>query len=257
MHLVTNVTTKGDSPALLRHWLDYYRRAGVETFHVFFNHYEDEGAILPVFEQLFASADIHVVMTYLGVEDMQLRVDRISDFRRDELGHHAYVLNADSDEFIARPRRVLELLDKGGYDYVVGRLVDRLALDGKTPEIRDDTDVFADFPLCSYFSYEAMGATITKVPISRPGIRHRVGLHRIESPELYRQPGWEIPVHHLKWQGSVIPRIRERVARGYGGDKYLQECRFLLENYVLDDQTLDLREIECWFDDRSPDLPAA
>jgi len=251
VHLVTNITTKGDSLNLIRQWLAYYREAGVETFHVFFNHYEDEAARLPAFEELFAAPDIHVVMTYLGVEDMQLRVDRISDFRRDELGDQAYVVNADCDEFIARPRRVVELLTAGGHDYVVGRLVDRFALAGRTPAV-DDEPVFQRYPLCSYFSYEAMGATITKVPISRPGIRHRVGLHKIEQPQRYARPRWEVPVHHLKWHGQIIPRIRARLERGYGGNKYLEECRWFLANHVVDDETIDLSEVDCWFDDRAP-----
>jgi len=252
MHLVTNITTKGDSLALIRQWLAYYREAGVETFHVFFNHYEDEAERLPDFEALLAAPDIHVVMTYLGVEDMQLRVDRISDFRRDELGDQDYVLNADCDEFIARPRRMLELLREGDYDYLVGRLVDRFALGGKTPPVTAEAAVFTRYPLCSYFSYEAMGALITKVPISRPGLRHRIGLHRIEEAERYRRPAWEVPVHHLKWHGRIIPRIRERLARGYGGDKYLEECRWFLEHHASDDETIDLAEIQCWFDDRTP-----
>lgn len=252
MHLVTNMTTKGDSLPVIRHWLAYYRAAGVSTFHVFFNHYEDEAARLPAFEALFEAPDIHVVMTYLGVEDMQVRVDRISDFRRDELGGERYVLNADCDEFIAEPGRQLALLEAGGHDYLVGRLVDRFALGGETPAVRDEDQVFERFPLCSYFSYETMGATITKVPISRPGIRHRVGLHKIEHAEQYSRPGWEIPVHHLKWHGDIIPRIRARLERRYGGEKYLRECQWLLDNHVIDDQTLDLSEVDCWFDSRTP-----
>lgn len=248
MHLVTNITSKGDDPALVRAFLAHYRASGVRTFHVFFNHYEDEEARLPLYHGLLRAPDVHIAAQYLGVEDMQERVDKISRYRQEELRSEDFVIGVDVDELVCAPLQIASILKEQRCDYVQGRMVDRFGVDGTTPEIPAPGALFRTFPICSHFSRDALHALDTKVPIARPFVRFHIGLHSIEEASELRRPVWEVPVHHFKWTSGIVERIRQRVARRYGGDKYLEECAFFLEECVTGDGRIDLSDVYTWFD---------
>lgn len=252
MQLVTNITSKGDAPALVRAFLAHYRARGITGFHVFFNHYEDEEAALPVYLDLLGAPDIRIVETSLGVEDQVERAAKISAYRRDALGREELVVGADVDELIAAPLRIAAALREQRLDYVQGRLVDRLGLDGATPPLPASGSLFRAYPICCHFSRDALHARDTKIPIARPFVRLQVGLHGLDDAGDLRRPGWEVPVHHFKWTSGVVDRIRERLARRYGGDKYLEECAFFVEECVTPDGRIDLSDVYTWFDDSDP-----
>lgn len=248
MDLLANVTPREDPLALFTHWLRHYRAEGVTTFHLFVNRYPDDEARWPGFAALLSAPDVHVVSSFEGVEDMSARVARFGDYARDALGRRPYVLVADSDELIRAPAWAAAQLVEHGWDFVRGTFVDRFAIDGRTPGIDAERPLGPQFPRCASFTYEALGGAFTKVPIARPGVRYRVGFHGLEDERALRRPDWTLPVHHFKWTEGLVRRVRERLARRYGGEKYLLECQELLERYVVDDDHLDLSRITTWID---------
>jgi hypothetical protein len=244
--LIANISVLDDAPALVERWLAYYRRCGVDRFHVFLNQDRSCEDRWQALRPLLGAPDVTVAAVSEGVEDEQRRVDRFSDYCAAELGRQPFVLAADSDEFISRPRAAAELLVASSYDFVPGMLVDRFALAGQVAPIDGVPDLPSAFPLCTHFTWGALGGLVSKVPVSRPGLRFRTGLHGVEGQEQLRAPPWWIPVDHFKWHAGVIERIRARLARGWGGEPYLRECRAFLDRFVLDDGRIDLTGVACW-----------
>jgi len=244
--LIANLSVQDDSPALVSQWLGFYRRHGVSRFHIFLNEHSASDRRRADVRRLLRAPDLTLAAVFEGVEDMQDRVDRFSDYIAAELRARPCVLAADSDEFISHPERAAELMKQFDYDFIPGMLVDRFELSGRTIPIRDDLDLARAFPRCTHFTYAALAGLITKVPVSRPGARFRIGLHALENQEELRGPDWWIPVDHFKWHGDVIQRIRDRVARGYGGEHYLRQCKALLESFVIGGDRIDLTGIPSW-----------
>jgi len=244
--LIANLSVQDDPPALVSQWLGFYRRHGVSRFHIFLNQHSESGSRWADMRRLLSAPDLTLVRVFEGVEDMQDRVDRFSDYTASELRTKPFVLAADSDEFISRPDRAAEFMKQYDYDFIPGMLVDRFELSGRTIPIRDDLDLASAFPRCTHFTWTALAGSITKVPVSRPGVRYRIGLHALEKQEELHAPDWWVPVDHFKWHGDVIQRIRDRIARGYGGEHYLKQCRALLENFVIDDDRIDLTHVPSW-----------
>lgn len=246
MDLIANLSVLDDPPALVSQWLRFYRREGVKRFHIFLNQYLAPDSRWEQVLRLLAAPDVTLVAVYEGVEDMQERVDRFSDYSASELGRRPFVLAADSDEFISHPAHAAELMRNSDYDFIPGMLVDRFEVLGRTLPIDEGLDLARAFPLCTHFTYSALAGSIGKVPLARPGLRYRIGLHSVENPEGLRSPPWWVPVNHFKWYEGVVQRLRDRIARDYGGEPYLRQCRCLLENFVIDGDRIDLSGVASW-----------
>ena len=248
MDLIATVSTQDDEPALVSRWLEHYRREGVTRFHLFWNQApaltEQEAGV----HALLDAPDVQVVLQYEGVVDEALRVERFSEYAGDALADRAVVLVVDSDELVYAPGFAAEAMIAGGFDFVRGTFVDRFGLGGHTPAIAPGAPLGRTFPLCSHYTSEALGGMRTKVPLARPGLRYRPGVHRLEDEAQRRRPPWTLPVHHFKWRAGVVARIRDRVARGFGGEVYLEECRRFLAEYARDDAHVELEGITCWLE---------
>jgi hypothetical protein len=247
MDLVANLSLLDDSPALVSQWLAFYRRHGVTRFHIALHEPPGAERRSQAIRPLLSAPDLNVFAACEAAESEQQRVDRISDYCAAELHGKPFVLTADSDEFISWPARAAALMLESGYDFVTGMLVDRFELSGRTVEIRADLDLPSAFPLCTHFTWAALAGRITKIPVSRPGVRFRSGLHALENEDALRRPEWWVPVDHFKWRAGVIQRIRDRVARGWGGDDYLKQCSLLLEKFAIGEDRIDLSGIARWW----------
>lgn len=247
MDLICTLSTTDDDPALVERWLTYYRGEGVRRVHVFWNRAPQQAAAEAALGELLDAADITVVDAYEGVLPEATRVERFSDYSAEALGDRRVVLVADSDEFVRAPRLAAERMVAHGFDYVMGTFVDRFGFDGRTPAPEPGVRLTETFPVAAHFTYEALGAARTKVPLARPGVRYGPGCHRAIGEGL-RRPEWTLPVDHFKWRAGIIPRIRGRLERSFGGDTYLKECRRLLDDYVLAEDQLDLSGITRWLE---------
>jgi hypothetical protein len=244
MDLIADVSLLDDDLGLLQHWFRYYRRHGVLRFHLVVT--EDPELGDAQVAELLSARDVTRAATYAGSTNAPFRAERTNEYCAAELRQRPCVLAADVDEFIRAPARAAGLLQEQGYDYLPGMLVDRFGLEGRMPPIDDATDLASAFPLCTHFSFHALASNIAKVPVARPGLRYRTGHHAVEERETLHAPAWWLPVDHFKWHGRTIGRIRERLARGDENSKYLEECRTLLERFVLEGERIDLSRIPTW-----------
>ena len=252
MKVLSSFKPGEDSVTLFNQWLSYYRKAGILEFHIIVTPNPEESDGSEVYELLRGSPDIVSLELTEPVKQEQDRVDLYSKYKREKMNDCRMVFAVDADEFVAYPGEIYERACSKNFDYVRGRLNDRFAFDGETKEISSEKDIFAQFPLCSDFSWDALGALQSKTPLSKPSVAYGIGLHKILEPDRWSKPSWEVMVHHFKWTAGIIQKIRNRMAQAqddsqFFPDKYRKECEWFLENHVIDEGTIDLSEIDTWY----------
>jgi hypothetical protein len=141
-----------------------------------------------------------------------------------------HVYSIDLDEIIAD-------CNTNGWELVRGGFIDRIGIDGTFPEIKDNVDIFKQFPLAGFFRYPLSGACPNKVCIMKGYIEITPGQHyaKIDGQTTWRWQGWNHPliapidkynvqVHHFKWDSTCGDRIRE-VANIMKDYSYSEEYR--------------------------------
>jgi hypothetical protein len=141
-----------------------------------------------------------------------------------------HVYSIDLDEIIAD-------CNTNGWELVRGGFIDRIGIDGTFPEIKDNVDIFKQFPLAGFFRYPLSGACPNKVCIMKGYIEITSGQHyaKIDGQTTWRWQGWNHPliapidkynvqVHHFKWDSTCGDRIRE-VANIMKDYSYSEEYR--------------------------------
>mgnify|MGYP003331299340 FL=1 len=131
---------------------------------------------------------------------------------------------ADDDEFHVYSKELDEIIEdceKNGWELVRGGFIDRIGIDGTFSEIKDDVDIFKQFPLAGFFRYPLSGACPNKVCIMKGYIEITPGQHyaKIDGQTTWRWQGWNHPliapvdeynveVHHFKWDSTCVERIK-------------------------------------------------
>jgi hypothetical protein len=131
---------------------------------------------------------------------------------------------SDDDEFHVYSKQLDEIIEdceENGWELVRGGFVDRIGIDGTFPEIKDNVDIFKQFPLAGFFRYPLSGACPNKVCIMKGYIEITPGQHyaKIDGQTTWRWQGWNHPliapideynvqVHHFKWDSTCVDRIK-------------------------------------------------
>jgi hypothetical protein len=147
---------------------------------------------------------------------------------------------SDDDEFHIYSKDLKEIIkdcETNGWELVRGGFIDRIGPDGTFPEIKDDIDIFKQFPSSGFFRYPLSGACPNKICIMKGYIEITPGQHyaKIDGQTTWRWQGWNHPliapvdkynvqVHHFKWDSTCGERIRE-VANIMKDYSYSEEYR--------------------------------
>lgn len=154
-----------------------------------------------------------------GAEIVDVHTSLLSDqrVRRERMIENCcspvdWIFTADVDEFHQYPRSprgLVELCERQGYDFVSGRLLDRVAPNGSFPEL-DERSLWEQFPVGVQLTENILKGTVTKTVCSRASVPVVDGTHSAEGrgcPKEYL----EIPVHHFKWDAGVFERAQYMV----------------------------------------------
>jgi len=130
---------------------------------------------------------------------------------------------SDDDEFHIYSKDLKQIVNEcyeNGWELVRGGFVDRIGVDGTFPEIKDDENIFKQFPLAGFFRYPLSGACPNKVCIMKGNIEITSGQHyaKVNGETLWGEQSdnnliapidtHNVQVHHFKWDKTCVERIK-------------------------------------------------
>lgn len=216
------VSVVGADTGLLESAIMHYRGLGVESFHIA-QHVESFDD--PEFQRAQGVVGRHglsFVAVHRGPWDEDLNAYLIRAQMRRHPGDWWVV--ADLDEFHVYDRPLTEIIsicETGGYDYVTGALLDRVAADGSLPAPEPGASIWAQYPLAGLVTLRVPKAGTSKVTLARGDVQLHLGQHGaltgrpMPAEEAYPQ------VHHFKWTDSVLPRLVLREQAYSSGEWHL------------------------------------
>jgi hypothetical protein len=241
------VSVVGGDTGLLEAAITHYRGLGVESFHVA-RHVESFDD--PEFrrdQDLLARHGLAFAAVHQGPWDEDLNAYLI----RAQMRRHPtdWWVVADLDEFHVYDRPLADVItacETGGYDYVMGALLDRVAADGSLPALKPTESVWAQYPLAGLVTLRVPQAGTSKVTLARGDVHLHLGQHG--ALEGRRAPAQEVlaQVHHFKWTDSVLPRLIQRELAYSSGDWHLtypstvEESRRILKHLEANDGRIDV-----------------
>jgi hypothetical protein len=208
LHLLTCIG--GNNIALARQFFDHYKELGVQNFIVIlhYNNFSELEENLLLLKSLAVSP----VVTWRMPFDVNLsQVIRATAIATADIGSDDWVVLADLDEFQIYPSSIELVIEKceiSGFDYIIGKFVDRIAADGTLPEIDPIGSVWNQFPVCCHISRDLLGATDIKVVCCKAGLIPGEGNHRVAGGK--RGAQCKVEIHHFKWDRTVKIRLEAR-----------------------------------------------
>jgi hypothetical protein len=169
---------------------------------------------------------------------------------------------ADIDEFHLYPddslANIIKTCEEYGWDLVRGGFIDRIGLDGEFSELKDDVNIFKQFPNMGFFRYPMSKACPNKVCVMKGYVEITAGQHyaKINGQTTWRWQGWNHPlihphrfvqVHHFKWDKTSIDRIKSvaSVSKEYA---YSDEYRTMYKELFKTKFKIDLNDPEFMFE---------
>jgi hypothetical protein len=235
-------------PVLLPHVVDHYRSLGVDSFRVI-RHAEstsDPGYVR--LEELARQAGVPLFHSHVSSWNLNLQ-QRLFRYAMEEDPDDWFVV-ADADEFQVYDRPLRSLIDhceRGGYDYVSGCFLDRLAPDGGFPPIGPGS-LWEQFPMAGSLSASLLSALPMKVCLARGRVELLTGQHGAPlARELPHTEGFA-QVNHFKWTDGIVPELAERVSAYDDGTRrdihpsMVRESRRFLSHISRRDGRVDLAD---------------
>jgi hypothetical protein len=167
---------------------------------------------------------------------------------------------SDDDEFHSYSKPLYEIImdcNKNGWEMVRGGFIDRIGMNGEFSEIKENENIFEQFPNAGFFRYPMSGACPNKICLIKGNIEITAGQHyaKIDGHTTWRWQGWNHPliapvdeynvqVHHFKWDATCIDRIKSvaDIRKDYAfSDEYLRMYQSLRSNnFEIDIANFDM-----------------
>lgn len=216
------VTVTGSRTSTLKHMLNHYKDLVDEMYVVV---YEWEGKSL--YESVndivsqFPTAKIvkRVYKEKFNWEYVTKLYNEIKMMYPDD-----WWIVSDDDEFHVYSKdlnTIIEECESNGWVMVRGGFVDRIGRDGEFPELKEDVNIFEQFPLAGCFRYPLSNACPNKMCIMKGWVEITPGQHYalIDGHTTWKWQGWNHPliaptneynvqVHHFKWDSTCVERIK-------------------------------------------------
>ena len=216
------VTVTGSRTSTLKHMLNHYKDLVDEMYVVV---YEWEGKSL--YESVndivsqFPTAKIvkRVYKEKFNWEYVTKLYNEIKMMYPDD-----WWIVSDDDEFHVYSKdlnTIIEECESNGWVMVRGGFVDRIGRDGEFPELKEDVNIFEQFPLAGCFRYPLSNACPNKMCIMKGWVEITPGQHYalIDGQTTWKWQGWNHPliaptneynvqVHHFKWDSTCVERIK-------------------------------------------------
>ncbi len=210
----------GADTSLLPYLLEHYTSLGVDHIHLV--RHADTADAPGVAEsiEVMRRAGLEFAEIVTGPWHMDLNARLIAA----QLRRHPedWWVVADLDEFHVLDRPLDDLVrycEAGGYDYVDGAFVDRVAEGGRLvdPVPGGQGSLWDQYPLAGQLTARLLDGRPTKVVLTRGTVELDVGQHMAWTGTPAPHTEVFAQVHHFKWNSTVPARLERRVAEYASG----------------------------------------
>lgn len=226
-HLVT--TVGGSEAPTLEPMLRHYIGLGVKSVFLNLHLWEESDAIREKVNAVARRCGVRVTETYVGDwHDFQQE-----SYARPRRNYpNDWFILADSDELQEYDGPLEDIVaecEDHGWDHVKGCFVDRLAEDGRFPELDAVRPLEEQFPLGAMLTYPVLRGDPRKATLVRGALYVAPGQHFAYSPLGCPPEVRFVPVHHYKWTAGLPERLRLRVEqmKREGVEHWTESQRFL------------------------------
>lgn len=226
-------TTVYEGLDLLPHWLDHYRKLGVDEIFVAAGHRKHNNHwVVRAAQEACArfSAKVFPFEYTVCHDDNNLAVRKVLF---SELPEDTWILHADLDEFHTYPVHLLDMIESmesRKMNALIGTILDRVAEDGSLPKVQAEPDIGSQFPLGCTLTKAFWGGTICKIVLCRKRVQMDGSQSRLIGDGRKEPHIWDgsCVSHHFRWTDELVERSRWRVRAKQYGPGYRNEVqRFL------------------------------
>jgi hypothetical protein len=216
------VSVVGSDTGLLDAALAHYRGLGVESFHLTGHIESFEDPEFRRAQDVLARHGLAFTAVHQGPWDEDLNAYLI----RAQMRRHPadWWVVADLDEFHVYDQPLTDIIaacEAGGYDYVMGALLDRVAADGSLATLEPTASIWAQYALAGLVTLRVLRGATSKVTLARGDVPLHLGQHGALTGRPVPAATAFAQVHHFKWTDSVLPRLTRRVQAYSSGEWHL------------------------------------
>ena len=204
---------------LISHFVEHYRYLGVEAFHL--SLHVSPGTSPGAARRQIAEAECELAVFGLQLEAVLREPFDAAALRRHHdavqarvAGRYDALVWADIDELHELPRSLASFVDRmrsSGWSALRGQFVDRVSRSGKLAPILPATSIWSQFPIGTNLTGQVLKGSVDKVVLAQPCLRISPGNHGPAPGQNVRWWPTTVPVHHFKWDITVLSRLSERL----------------------------------------------
>lgn len=205
------------SRELLEHWLAHYFELGLLPQYVHLALFYDVGEPVDTgLESALTSRGIIIDRRVTGTTHDLVKVKETLQDLRAKL-RDCWVMTPSQEEMFGFSKPLAQIaaeLEAAEVTFAEGVLIDCFAPDFRLPRVGGAPSIHAQFPVRCAFTARNLGATVTKVVLSRWGLRQEMGNHQVTDPgqiglkaHLRRFPIW-----NYRWTAGLLERAKAAAA---------------------------------------------
>jgi len=253
----------GHGTELIPHFVNHYSKYVDEIQFVVYQSAIHPSLIDDVKEKIKNYSNVKIVKT---VEDRVFDWNKVTvlyNIVKSKKPNDWWVI-ADIDEFHLYPdddlRGLIYECDNNGWELIRGGFLDRIGKDGEFVELKENINIFEQFPNIGFFRHPMSNACPNKICVLKGWIEITSGQHyaKIDGQTTWRWQGWNHPliapidlysvqVHHFKWDKTSIERVKA-VASINQDYAYSDEYREMYKELSKSKFKIDLKNPEFMFE---------
>jgi hypothetical protein len=251
------ITTVGFDCTLLPKFLEYYEKFSPKKILIIVNSSRDSKIFKKVQSIIKYYGKLCLLKEWNNEFSEDDKIIQERSFLFDFVKEDNWVVYADLDEFQEYPlniRTSIKNAERIGFDYLEGRMIDRINMNGNLTEYNDKLPLEIQYPIGGYITKELLKGWDKKIVCAKMkkiiGGGHHVFMNQENvifnghNTETYYEElsphSFGIKIHHFKWNSHTIDKLKRELNYNHESLKAWREEHIRFLNYIKEKGKFDL-----------------